>query len=42
MKTLDCRGLECPLPVVKTKEALKEEKQEIDDQEILELIKNCG
>ena len=25
MKTLDCRGLECPLPVVKTKEALKEE-----------------
>ena len=27
MKTLDCRGLECPLPVVKTKEALKEELQ---------------
>ena len=25
MKTLDCRGLECPLPVVKTKEALKDE-----------------
>lgn len=25
MKTLDCRGLECPLPVVKTKDALKEE-----------------
>lgn len=25
MKTLDCRGLECPLPVVKTKEALKED-----------------
>lgn len=25
MKTLDCRGLECPLPVVKTKEALNEE-----------------
>jgi len=25
MKILDCRGLECPLPVVKTKDALKEE-----------------
>ena len=30
MKTLDCRGLECPLPVVKTKEALKDENAVID------------
>lgn len=36
MKKLDCRGLECPLPVVKTKEALKEENcvQTIVDNEI--------
>ncbi len=26
MKVLDCRGLECPLPVVKTKEELKQEE----------------
>ncbi len=26
MKKLDCRGLECPLPVVKTKEELKNEE----------------
>lgn len=26
MKVLDCRGLECPLPVVKTKEELKKEE----------------
>ena len=36
MKQLDCRGLECPLPVVKTKEVLKDEDcvQTIVDNEI--------
>ena len=32
MKTLDCRGLECPLPVVKTKEALKEENERLKSE----------
>lgn len=49
MKTLDCRGLECPLPVVKTKEALKNEDgikvlvdNEIAVQNILKFAKVKG
>ena len=36
MKLLDARGLECPLPVVKTKELLKE------NQEVKVLVDNSS
>ena len=31
MRKLDARGLECPLPVVKTKELLKESIYELEN-----------
>ena len=46
MRKLDARGLECPLPVVKTKELLKESSEAVevlvDNETAVENLKKFG